>query len=402
MRCQGWGRCAARLLSAAGPLVFGGPLFAQSATAVAPTAPAGFTVQVFAEGLGAPRGLALGPDGSLYVADSGGGRVLRLADRDGDGVADVNEVLIEGLDEPSGLAWHGGALWIAEATRISRFGFVTEAESELDVVVADLPRLDSTLRSLVFDPSGQGLFVSIGSSCDVCNEDDPRRGTVVLVSLDGERSRVWARGLHDAGGLAVHPETWELWALEHGRDDLGDDLPPDELNVVQGGRDYGWPFCYGSRIPAPEYSDPARCDVTELPVMTLPAHSTPLGLAFYDGEMFPSDYRGDAFVALHGPRNHSVLRGYKVVRLHVDAGRPRKATDFLVGWTAADGIVVGRPVQPLVGPDGALYVSDDHSGRVWRVAYETGEQPAIGLARGVQRLFTAIGENLNDGRDGGA
>lgn len=369
MRCQAWSWWAASLLFAGGPLVHPGPLSAQAGAATGPTAPAGFAVQVYAENLGVPRGMALGPDGSLYVADASGGRVLRLADRDGDGVADVSELYVDGLEEPSALAWHGGSLWISEATRISRSELAPDASPHLEVVIADLPRHGSASRSLAFDPSGQGLFVSIASPCSVCRDDDPRLGTIVLFSLDGERARVWARGFHDAGALGVHPETWELWAFDRGRDDLGDDLPPDELNIVQSGRHYGWPFCYGARISTPEYSDAARCDVTESPVMTLPAHSAPLGLAFYDGDLFPPDYRGDAFVVLHGSRSHSVPPGYKVVRLHVEAGRPLSETEFLTGWVAADGAVIGRPVQPLVGRDGALYVSDDHGGRVWRVAF---------------------------------
>lgn len=372
MRRQRLGRFrAATLLCAAGLIVCSSRLAAQAGSVEPPTAPAGFNVKLFAENLGAPRGMAFGPDGSLYVADAGGGRVLRLTDSDGDGEADTTIVFIEGLDGPSGIACHGGDLWISEATRILRSKLAgAGSDPELAVVVDDLPADGFTARSLVFDPSGHGFFVSIGASCDVCQEDDPRRGTIVLYTLDGERSVIWARGLRNAVGLAIHSETWELWALDAGRDWLGDDLPPEELNIVQRGRHYGWPYCYGARIPNPEYSDPSRCDVTEPPVLTLPAHSTPLGIAFYEGELFPAEYRGDAFVALHGSWNRSTPAGYKVVRLHVEAGRPHSAVDFLSGWVTAGGKVIGRPVQPLVGPDGAMYVSDDYGGRVWRVAYE--------------------------------
>lgn len=351
-----------------------GQLAAQAGSAEGPTAPAGFGVRLFAEDLGAPRGMAFGPDGWLYVTDVAGGRVLRLTDDDGDGAADTIGVFLEGLDRPSDIAEHDGKLWIAEATRVLRVeAGGRAADVSVDTIVADLPADGFTSRSLVFDPSGHGFFASIGSSCDVCREDDARRGTIVLFRLDGREPQVWARGLRNAVGLAVHPETWELWALDLGRDWLGDDLPPDELNIVQRGRHYGWPYCYGARVPNPEYADPARCDVTEVPVLTLPAHSAPLGIAFYAGEHFPGEYRGDAFVTLHGSWNRSAPAGYKVVRLHVEAGRPVSTDDFLTGWIAAGGRILGRPVQPLVGPEGALYVSDDHGGRVWRVAYEAVE-----------------------------
>jgi glucose/arabinose dehydrogenase len=337
----------------------------------APTAPEGFTVQIFAENLGTPRGMAFGPDGHLYVTDSRGGRVLVLVDRDGDEQADSVATLLEGLDRPSGIAWHDGELWVAEVTRVVRIGRppAVGTAPELHVVVDGLPAGGFTTRSVVFEPSGRGFFISVGSSCNTCREEDSRRAAILLYSLDGRGPQIWARGLRNAVGLAVHPETWELWALDAGRDWLGDDLPPDELNIVRRGGHYGWPYCYGARIPDPEYDDPARCDVTEVPVMNLPAHSTPLGIAFYDGELFPSEYRGDAFVTLHGSWNRSAPAGYKVLRVSVEAGRPVAVEDFLDGWLGAAGGILGRPVQPLIGPDGALYVSDDHAGRVWRVAY---------------------------------
>ncbi len=362
------------LLCVGGLIVNGGRVEAQETSDPHPKAPHGFTVRLFAEDLGAPRGMAFGPDGSLYVTDFSGGRVLRLRDADGDGVADTSEVFLEGLDHPSGIARYEDHLWVSEAARILRVGPMgAAADARVDTVVDDLPADGFTNRSLVFDPSGQGFFVSIGASCDVCREDEARRGTIVFYGLDGRQSQVWARGLRNAVGLAVHPETWELWALDLGRDWLGDDLPPDELNIVQRGRHYGWPYCYGARVPNPEYSDPARCDVTELPAMTLPAHSTPLGIVFYANGPFPVEFHGDAFVALHGSWNRSAPAGYKVVRLRVEAGRPVSAEDFLTGWITTGGKVLGRPVQPLVGPEGALYVSDDNGGRVWRVAYEAAE-----------------------------
>jgi glucose/arabinose dehydrogenase len=337
--------------------------------------PDGFRVQVFAEGLGAPTGMVFGTDGRLYVTEQRRGRVLRIVDHDGDGRADSVTTVIEDLDRPFGIEWGDGGLWVAESARVIRLDgpFTSDTRSDFAVVVDQLPAGGTAKRSLVLAPSGRTLFLSIGSSCDLCREEDPRGAAILRYNLDGSEEEVWARGLRSSMGLAFHPVSGELWATENGRDWLGDDLPPDELNVVVQGGNYGWPYCYGSRIPSPEYADPARCDVTEPPVMLFPAHSSPLGITFYTAEMFPTEYQGDAFVALHGSRNLSAPAGYKVVRLEIEGGRPVAAEDFITGWVGAGPRILGRPVQPLVGPDGALYVSDDYGGRVWRVVAGGGE-----------------------------
>lgn len=333
--------------------------------------PEGFEAQLFAEGLAGPRGLAFGPDGGLYAALSGDGRVVVLPDRNGDGQADAVTTVIEGLNRPSGIAWRGDDLWVAEMTRVIRLEgpIVSYPRSDYAIVVRELPAGGHWTRTLLMDPSGSGFFLAIGSSCDVCREDDPRRGAIVRYNLDGSGESIWASGLRNAVGLAFSPETGELWATDSGRDWLGDDLPPDELNAVRPGGDYGWPYCYGARVANPEFADTSRCDGTEPPIMTFPAHSAPTGIAFYTGDQFPPEFRGDAFVALHGSWNRSVPAGYKVVRVRIAAGRPEALEVFASGWLATGGRIGGRPVQPLVGPDGALYVSDDSGGRVWRIAY---------------------------------
>ncbi len=342
-------------------------------------APDGFVVETFAHDLDGPRWMAFGPDGNLYVTLSEVGQVVRLEDRDGDGMADEVTTIIAGLNRPHGLAWHEGDLWIAETTRVIRLegGDSPVGQSELTVVVDGLPEGGHVTRTILFVPFFSGFLLSIGSSCDVCKEEDPRRASILHYNLDGSDRKVVASGLRDAVGLAVNPETGELWATEIGRDWLGDDLPPEELNSVRLGRNYGWPYCYGDRIPNPEFADRARCDGTEPPILTFTAHSTPLGIAFYDASMFPPEYKGDAFVALHGSLNRSVRSGYKVVRVRVGAGRPQRVEDFVTGWLGVGDEVRGRPVQPLVGPDGALYVSDDFAGRIWRVVYRAGSSEPV-------------------------
>ncbi len=337
-------------------------------------APEGFEVTVYAEGLERPWGQAFGPDDRLYVAELGAGRVVRLVDRDGDGRADSVATVIAGLDRPSGVVWEGADALIAEPGRIIRLlgaaGAAPLPTTALDSLPADSP----WVRSILPVPTRSVYFISIGATCDVCQEADRRRAAILRVSADAGGEEVWARGLHAVGGLALHPDTGELWATSADRDGLGDELPPDELNVIRRGAHYGWPFCYGARLPSPEYADRSRCDTTQPPVFTLPAHSTPLGLVFYTAQAFPSAYRGQAFVALYGSGSSSRPVGYKLARLRVEGGRPVELEDFVTGWIGPGGQVYGRPVQPLVGPDGALYVSDDYGGRIWRVSYAV-DQP---------------------------
>lgn len=345
--------------------------------------PDGFVVEMYAEGLAGPWGMAFGPDGALYVALSLDGRVVRLADSDGDGRAEEATTLIENLDRPSAISWRGDDLWVAEMGRVILV-HAPEAgtASNYTVVVDSLPTDGPSSRGLLFEPSGRAFYLSLPASCNLCRETDPRRATVIRFALQGEEREVWARGLQSTAGLAFHPETGELWATDLGRQGLGDRLPPDELNVVRRGHHYGWPFCYGHRVPNPEFGDPRRCDVTSPPVLSLPAHSAPRGIAFYTGDAFPAEFHGDVFVALSGSAEGGpTLSGFKVVRVLMADGRPIGIEDFVTGWLANDGHAWGRPAVPLVGPDGALYVSDVSSGRIWRVSYRGVGERSVGAGR---------------------
>jgi glucose/arabinose dehydrogenase len=237
----------------------------------------------------------------------------------------------------------------------------------VDVVVDGLPTGGNhTSRSILV--RGDTLLVSVGSSCNLCDEPDPRRAAITRYRLDGSGERPFATGLRNAVGLVWHPVTGAVWATNNDRDRLGDDRPPDRVNVVVEGGWYGWPECYLPGIPNPEYADrAARCDQAIGPTVTLPAHSAPLGLAFYDGTRFPEEYRGDLFVALHGSWDRTFPTGYKVVRVPMRDGLPAGAPeDFLAGWQIGRRWW-GRPVDLVVGADGALYISDDFGDRVYRV-----------------------------------
>lgn len=337
--------------------------------------PLGFGVSVFAAGLRGPRMMTLGPDGQVYVAERGAGRVLRLPDRDGDGVAEDAEVAAEGLDAPSSIDFYkDGSLYVGETTRILRLSDPDDDGlfDEKEVIISGLPSGGHSTRTVVFGPDWESLYVSVGSSCNVCIEEDERRATIMRYKPDGSDAMIYAEGLRNAVGITFRPGTSQLWATNNGRDWLGDDQPPETIYLVEEGDDAGWPRCHSGRIVDPEYGEPGACHGVADPVVEMQAHSAPLGLTFYAGEQFPRAYHGDLFVALHGSWNRTTPTGYKVVRVPMQDGQSGAVQDFATGWLRGDGSKWGRPVDVLTGPDGSLLVSDDSQGFIYRVFY-TGE-----------------------------
>ena len=335
--------------------------------------PPGFGISIFAQGLNDPRMMAVGPDGVVYIAERGANRIVRLPDRDGDAIADGVEVVAQGLRAPSSLAFYqDGSLYVGETTRVLR---LSEPDSQgifqkSEVIVDGLPEGGHHTRGVLFSPDWSTLFVSVGSSCNVCDEKDPRRAAILRYNPDGSGEKIYASGLRNAVGITFRPGSDELWATNNGRDMLGDDLPPDTINVVREGDDFGWPRCHSGRIADPEYGGSNACAGVKPPAVELQAHSAPLGLGFYTGTQFPEAYSGDLFVAYHGSWNRSQPTGYKVVRIPVENGVPEAVEDFAVGWLGADGSAWGRPVDVISGPDGSLYISDDSGGRVYRIFYQ--------------------------------
>ena len=334
--------------------------------------PPGFGISVYAEGLNGPRMIALGPDGFLYVAERGAGRIVRLPDRDGDGVSDKVEVVAPGLNAPSSINFHpDGSLYVGETDRILRLSepAAQGVFQKQEVIVPGLPTGGHNTRTVLFSPDGRWLFVSIGSSCNVCQEQDPRRATIMRYAVDGADGTIFAQGLRNAVGITFRPGTSDLWASCNGRDNLGDDLPPETIDLVHQGDDYGWPRCHAGRIVDPDFGGSGACDGVAKPAVEMQAHSAPLGLTFYTGQQFPAEYRGSLFVAFHGSWNRSVPTGYKVVHIPFVDGRPGPVEDFAVGWLQADGSVWGRPVDVLTAPDGSLWVSEDSAGTIYRIFY---------------------------------
>ena len=323
--------------------------------------------------------MAFSPDGILFVtlpstaglySDWRGGTVFALPDRDGDGVADEVRAVIEDLrDSPHGLIFYGGYLYLAEHGTVSRYPYLGDGKVEgTREVIVDLPFGRGHLSRTLGINRSDKMYVSVGSSCNVCEESDQRRATIMEYNPDGSGERVFAEGVRNSVGFVFHPSTDEIWATENGRDNLGNDLPPDEINILRSGQDYGWPYCYGKNIPDPAFDDSDRCTATEETVHDLQAHSAPLGLRFVSSAQFPAEWQGDLLVAYHGSWNRSPPTGYKVVRLDVEGNSIVGEEDFISGWLLDNGTSVGRPVDLIFGPeDGALYISDDKAGVIYRV-----------------------------------
>ncbi|MFN2139384.1 MAG: PQQ-dependent sugar dehydrogenase [Candidatus Promineifilaceae bacterium] len=337
--------------------------------------PPGFQVEIFARDLNGPRFIAFSPDGVLYAADRGNKRIVALPDEDSDGQADSVRVFADDIESPHSLVFHENALFVGVPSGVIRLqdrdgdGISDERE----ILIDDYPTNGHSTRTVIFLPDGR-MAVSVGSSCNVCEEADPRRAAVVIYEgpqATGER--IFASGLRNAVGLAIHPETGELWATNNGRDMMGDDLPPETIEIVREGEDYGWPRCHSGRIEDPDLGYPGSCEGVNGPLVEMQAHSAPLGLAFYMEDAFPSEYQDDLFIAFHGSWNRSVPTGYKIVRLPLDDGIPTgPVEDFATGWLDEEtGQVSGRPVGLAVGPDGALYASDDAGGFIYRITYDS-------------------------------
>jgi glucose/arabinose dehydrogenase len=376
--------------------------------------PDGFAVRGFASGLAGPRLLAAGPDGALYVAERQAGRILRLPDADGDGLADEKQTVLSGLLAPHSMDWASGCMYVAENDKVSRHcDGDGDGSLEQHALVVRLPTGGNhTSRTLHIGPDGK-LYVAAGSTCNVCVEPNPQRAAIMRFNLDGSipadnpfandpdmrRRAVWAEGLRNSIDFLFMPDG-QLWANHNGRDNMisaqaKDDRPLEELVIpVQRGRHHGWPYCTsersdGNTAPGPgpyrEAPDPSG-DVPRAPagfncadavpaLFTATAHAAPIGMARYEGANFPQAYRGDLFVALHGSWNRTPPAACVVVRVRVDEGLPIASEEFLIGFqngpNQACASAWGRPAGIAAGPDGALYVSDDKNGRVYRIVWTT-------------------------------
>lgn len=337
--------------------------------------PAGFRITVFAEGVEDARQLALGDKGTVFAGSRKKGNVYALTDLDGDHVADKVRIVDKGLQMPSGIQFRDGALYVAATDRILRYD---EIELRLDFppqpteVTSSLPsERHHGWKYLRFGPDGM-LYFNVGAPCNVCEI----RGFAQIrrIATDGSNLETFASGIRNSVGQAFHPVTGELWFTDNGRDMLGDDLPADELNhAPERGMHFGFPFCHQGDTLDPELGQGERCAKYVPPALKLGAHVAPLGLTFYTGDMFPAQYRNQLFIAEHGSWNRSSKVGYRIMLVRFDErGEVSGQEVFASGWLQGEKNW-GRPSDVMVMPDGALLVSDDQGGRIYRISYQSGD-----------------------------
>ncbi|HEX8600414.1 MAG TPA: PQQ-dependent sugar dehydrogenase [Chloroflexia bacterium] len=351
---------------------FGISLDVSGGDAASVRVPDGFEVNIYASGLSGPRLMDVGPDGTLFVAERDGGRVVALPDKDGNGQADNSITVADGLAKPNSVSVYSGTLIVGEQGQISRFRLDEGYKSiERTVLVPDLPSEGFHSSKTAIIGSDGRLYVAMGSACNVCDESDERRAAVSVYGLDGSGGEVFARGLRNAVGLDLNPWTGEVWASNNGRDLMGDELPPETVYALSEGGDYGWPGCHAGDIPDPDFGKSGNaCEGVEAPVVEMQAHMAPLGIAFYQGGNFPTPYNDSLYVALHGSWNSSSKVGYKVMQVPLKDGRVAgEAVDFATGFLGAEDAVTGRPAGVAVGKDGSLFISDDKAGFIYRVSW---------------------------------
>jgi len=334
--------------------------------------PPGFRIAVWADDLPDARSLAVSPSGTVFVGSRDAGVVRALRDTDGDGRADERHVLARGLEMPNGVAFRDGALYVAEISRISRFDDIEArlAAPPQPVVLRDDYPTDRHhgWKFIAFGPDGW-LYVPVGAPCNVCAVQDPY-ASITRLSADGRTREIHARGVRNTVGFDWNPTTGDLWFTDNGRDLLGDDLPPDEVDrAPRAGLDFGFPRCHGRSVVDPAFGQPGACEASVAPEVELPAHVAALGLRFYTGAQLPAKYRGDAFVCLHGSWNRSVPDGYRVERLRFDGGRVVGREVFVSGWLQGER-AWGRPVDVAQARDGSLLVSDDAAGAIYRIWWD--------------------------------
>jgi glucose/arabinose dehydrogenase len=343
--------------------------------------PPGFTISIFAKGLGSPRVLAQDPGGTLIASIPAQGRVVALPDKSKDGVADAVVTVAQDLNRPHGMVFRqeGGKnkLYIAEVEQVAVYDYDEKNFKATNKrKILDLPPGGRhwTRTMVLLPPPDNRLLISVGSSCDTCVEKDWRYAKVLSANADGSNFKVFSSGLRNAVFMALHPLTKQVWVTEMGRDFLGDDLPPDEINILQESKDYGWPYCYGKQIHDNQFDPKGTkkdfCKQTVPSYIDLQAHSAPLGLAFFPETGWPQEYRHHLLVAFHGSWNRSVPTGYKVVRIKLDEkGNYLGTEDFITGWLTGQG-ALGRPVDIVIKNNGEMFISDDKAGMVYQVVYK--------------------------------
>jgi glucose/arabinose dehydrogenase len=332
--------------------------------------PPGFSIDLYADNVPGARSMALSPSGVLFVGTRKGGRVYAVLDQDRNMQADRVMTVAEGLEIPNGVALWQGDLYVAEVHRVLRYRQIEsrlKTPPEPEVVYDQFPKdRHHGWKFIRFGPDGR-LYVSVGAPCNVCLRDNKVYASITRLNRDGSGFEVFAHGVRNSLGFDWHPQTGELWFTDNGRDWLGDDQPPDELNrAARIDLHFGFPFCHGGAVGDPEFGSQKSCDQFTAPSVLLDSHVAPLGMRFYTGKMFPEAYRNQIFIAEHGSWNRSRKVGYRVTLVRMNGSRIIGYEPFASGWRIGNS-AWGRPVDMEVMFDGSLLVSDDKNGVIYRI-----------------------------------
>jgi glucose/arabinose dehydrogenase len=344
--------------------------------------PDGFNIEVYASDVENARSMAISPSGTIFVGNRREDNVFALRDTDGDNVVDKKILISNKLTNmPNGVAFHNGNLYVAEVNKIWVFKNIesnlnkmdnTDDYSEDPVLISDDFPSDRHhgWKYISFGPDGK-LYVPVGAPCNICESKDEIYASITRMNADGTGKEVFVNGVRNTVGFTWHPDTGEMWFTDNGRDMLGDNYPPCELNkVTEADQHFGYPYCHGGDISDPEFGGKYSCTDFVKPVQNLGPHTAPLGLKFYTGNMFPEEYHGDIFIAEHGSWNRSKKIGYRITRVKIENNKSIGYEPFIYGWlNEEEQEAWGRPVDILILKDGSMLISDDMANVVYRVSY---------------------------------
>ncbi|MEP2238807.1 MAG: PQQ-dependent sugar dehydrogenase [Maribacter sp.] len=337
--------------------------------------PEGFQIEVFARGVDGARSMAMGDDGTLFVGTRTENNVYAIQDTDGDFKAD-NIIVLDTMEVPNGIAMRNGDLYVAQPGSLWKYPNIEDqvgGELKKELIYDDFPtEFHHGWKYIAFGPDDK-LYVPVGAPCNICNrtDEDERFATISRMDPDGSNREIYARGVRNSVGFTWHPDTKQMWFTDNGRDMLGDDIPPCELNTVtEAGQHFGYPFCHGGIVKDPEFGDLRPCSDFVAPALQLGAHVAPLAIKFYTGNMFPAEYQGKAFIAEHGSWNRSKKVGYRIMMVDIKDGKAINSKPFIDGWlNESEQKASGRPVDMLVLKDGSMLISDDFGDAIYRLSY---------------------------------
>ena len=344
--------------------------------------PEGFEIKIYADDVENARSMAISPSGTIFVGNRNEDNVFALKDTDGDNVIDKKYLITNKLKNmPNGVAFHDGDLYVAEVNKIWKFENIEENLSYADkfdeyleepiLISDDFPSdRHHGWKYISFGPDGK-LYVPVGAPCNICESRNEIYASITRMNSDGSNREIYVKGVRNTVGFTWHPETKQLWFTDNGRDMLGDNIPPCELNkVTEKDQHFGYPYCHGNDIGDPKFGGKYSCSDFVMPVQNLGPHVAPLGLKFYTGKMFPDEYKGDIFIAEHGSWNRSKKIGYRISRVKIENNKSVGYETFIYGWLDDDEQEAwGRPVDILILEDGSMLISDDKANAIYRVTY---------------------------------